>query len=100
MTNPLRSALADVRVADFSINVAGPSGTMVLADLGADVIKVERPTVGDDARQFMPMWNGASTTFLSWNRNKRSVELDLKTPHGVDVARELVLKSDVLVESF
>ena len=86
--------LADVVVADFSRILAGPLCTQVLADLGADVIKVERPDGGDDTRGWGPSY------FLGLNRGKRSVTLDLKDPEDVDVARELIRRADVVVESF
>jgi len=98
--SPLRGALAGVRVADFSINLAAPYATMVLADLGADVIKVERPGSGDDTRAMAPFWNGESVVYLTVNRNKRSVSLDLKSEEGVAAARRLAAGSDVVVQSF
>lgn len=98
--NPLRSALNGVRVADFSINLAGPYATMILGDLGADVVKVERPEGGDDSRAMPPFWNGESVVFLSVNRNKRSITLDLKSPDGIKAAKRLAESSDVVVQSF
>jgi formyl-CoA transferase/CoA:oxalate CoA-transferase len=98
--NPLRSALKGVRVADFSINLAGPYATMLLGDLGADVVKVERPEGGDDSRAMPPFWNGESVVFLSVNRNKRSITLDLKSPDGIKAAKRLAESSDVVVQSF
>jgi crotonobetainyl-CoA:carnitine CoA-transferase CaiB-like acyl-CoA transferase len=74
---------------------------MTLGDMGADVIKVERPQHGDDTRDWAPpTWNGESTTFLSANRNKRSLAVDLNTKEGVEIILELALRADVLVESF
>lgn len=95
-------ALEGIRVLDFSRVLAGPYCGMVLADLGADVIKVERDSVGDDLRGWGPpfMPDGESTYFLSVNRNKRSIALDLKTEAGRDVARDLVRSSDVVLENF
>ncbi len=95
-------ALEGIRVLDFSRVLAGPYCGMVLADLGADVIKVERDGVGDDLRGWGPpfMADGESTYFLSVNRNKRSIALDLKTEAGRDVARNLVRNSDVVLENF
>lgn len=102
MTNALEpQALRGIRVADFTRVVAGPYATMLLGDLGADVIKVERPGTGDDCRSWGPPFhNGHSTYFLAVNRNKRSVEIDLGSPDGRRRAIELVRSSDVVVESF
>ena len=97
-----RGALDGLRIADFSRVLAGPYATMLLADLGADVVKVERPGIGDDTRAWHPPadHDGTSTYFLSVNRNKRSVVLDLNTEAGRARARALVAESDVLVENF
>ncbi len=95
-------ALDGVLVADFSRVLAGPYATMLLADLGAEVVKVERPGVGDDTRAWGPPWDGEgrSTYFLGVNRNKRSVALDLKDPDDLVWARTLARKADVVVENF
>jgi crotonobetainyl-CoA:carnitine CoA-transferase CaiB-like acyl-CoA transferase len=98
--NPLRTSLAGIRIADFSINLAGPYATMILGDLGADVVKVERPEGGDDSRAMPPFWNGESVVFLSVNRNKRSVTLDLKSEEGIQAAKRLAESSDIVVQSF
>ena len=92
--------LEDIRVLDFSHAMAGPYCTMVLGDLGADVIKIE-PPAGDQSRRWGPPFiNGESSYFLSINRNKRSVVLDLKTESGLASARALAMTSDVVVENF
>lgn len=92
--------LAGLLVADFSRIMAGPYSTMLLADLGAEVVKVEGPG-GDDTRTWQPpVREGVSTYYLGVNRNKRSVALDLKDPGDVALARELALRADVLVENF
>jgi crotonobetainyl-CoA:carnitine CoA-transferase CaiB-like acyl-CoA transferase len=92
--------LAGFRVLDFTHALAGPYCTMLLGDLGADIIKVEPPS-GDHSRQWGPPFiNGESTYFLSVNRNKRSVVLDLKQPEARDVALELAMACDVVVENF
>ena len=95
-------ALDGIRVLDFSRVLAGPYCTMILGDLGADVIKVERAGVGDDLRQWGPpfMPDGESTYFLSVNRNKRSIALDLKTEGGRNLAVRLARQCDILVENF
>src|SRR4051794_39411511 len=74
---------------------------MTLGDLGAEVVKVEQPGVGDDTRHWAPpRWGDESATFLSCNRNKRSLAVDLSDPAGAELVRELARRSDVLVESF
>jgi formyl-CoA transferase len=96
----MAAALEGVRIADFSHVIAGPYCTMILADLGADVVKIEPPS-GDAARAYnSPDLGGDSTVFLSYNRNKRSVVLDLSIEEGRQVARDIVARSDVLVENF
>jgi crotonobetainyl-CoA:carnitine CoA-transferase CaiB-like acyl-CoA transferase len=93
--------LAGIRVADFSRVLAGPLATMLLADLGADVVKVERPETGDDTRGWGPPFvDRDAAYFLSLNRNKRSVVLDLATEEGRGLARRLALRCDVVVENF
>ncbi|ODU06665.1 MAG: hypothetical protein ABS81_04085 [Pseudonocardia sp. SCN 72-86] len=95
------SALEGTRVLDLTNNVAGPFASMILADLGAEVIKVERPVLGDDTRRWgPPFWNDESPSFLALNRNKRSVALDLKSSGGMEVLHRLVSTSDVLLENF
>src|SRR6476469_4259400 len=95
-------ALQDLRIVDFSRVLAGPLATMVLADLGATVVKVERPGAGDDTRAWGPPYDetGQATYFASVNRNKDSVALDLATPDGARAARDLVAGADVVVENF
>ncbi|MET7959228.1 CaiB/BaiF CoA transferase family protein [Micromonospora zamorensis] len=92
--------LAGLLVADFSRILAGPYATMLLADLGAQVIKVESPG-GDDTRTWMPPTrDGVSTYYLGINRNKRSVALDLKKPDDLAAAQELARRADVMIENF
>lgn len=93
--------LAGIVVADMSRILAGPLCTMVLADLGADVIKIERPGSGDDTRTWGPPFvDGDASYFLAINRNKRSIALDLGDPDDLEVAREIISRSDVLVQNF
>jgi crotonobetainyl-CoA:carnitine CoA-transferase CaiB-like acyl-CoA transferase len=96
------AALANLRILDFSRVLAGPFATMMLADLGASVTKVERPGVGDETRGWGPPFDdrGDATYFQAVNRNKRSIALDLATDEGLRHARELARHADVLVENF
>jgi crotonobetainyl-CoA:carnitine CoA-transferase CaiB-like acyl-CoA transferase len=99
MTEP--APLAGVRVLDLSRVLAGPYCSMLLADLGADVIKVERPGSGDPTRAWGPPFrDGESAYYLCVNRGKRSVTIDLGDPAGVDVARRLAAGADIVIESF
>jgi crotonobetainyl-CoA:carnitine CoA-transferase CaiB-like acyl-CoA transferase len=95
----MAGALEGVRVLDFSTMVAGPVATMMLADQGADVIKVEQPH-GDLMRHFSYGRNGMSASFLCCNRNKRSLALDLKTPQGLEIVQKLIATAEVLVHNF
>ena len=96
-----RAPLAGVRVADLSRVLAGPYCTMVLADLGADVVKVERPEGGDETRSWGPPFAGGEAAYyLSVNRGKRSCALDLSQPEGRALALELCACADVVVENF
>ncbi|AMM20750.1 carnitine dehydratase [Frondihabitans sp. PAMC 28766] len=94
--------LAGLTVADFSRVLAGPFATMTLADLGADVIKIERPGTGDETRHWGPPWSpsGTSSYFDSVNRGKRSIALDLADPDDRRTARAIALRADVVVENF
>ena len=97
--------LEGIRVLDLSRVLAGPWCTQLLADLGADVIKIERPGVGDDTRHWGPPWHGEGESrvaayFLAANRGKRSAAIDLGTPEGADLVRRLAARADVLVENF
>jgi len=93
--------LSGVRVLDATQALSGPYGTMLLADLGADIVKLERPGVGDDARHWGPPFVGASATyFVSVNRNKRSVALDLRDPNGQAGFMRLLASADVFVQNW
>ncbi|HEV7167922.1 MAG TPA: CaiB/BaiF CoA-transferase family protein [Micrococcaceae bacterium] len=95
------SALQDLLVLDLTRILSGPFATMTLADLGADVIKIEQPGQGDDTRQWGPPFQGEEAAyFLAVNRNKRSLAVDLKSPEGLAAVRRLALKADVIVENF
>ena len=94
-------ALAGIRVADFSHFIAGPLCSMILADLGAEVIKIEKADGGDDFRTLRPkVTKDQGGPFLAMNRNKHSIAIDLKQASGVAVARDIIAKSDVLLENF
>jgi crotonobetainyl-CoA:carnitine CoA-transferase CaiB-like acyl-CoA transferase len=97
------TALQGIRVVDFTHFIAGPLATMILADMGADVIKVEAPERGDELRYYPPAVPGLPQQggpFVWSNRNKRSVALDLKTPAAIEIARSLIAQADVVVENF
>jgi len=97
MTLPLEGIL----VADFSRVLAGPLATQTLADLGARVVKVERPGAGDDTRSWGPPWTENSAAYFeSANRNKESLTLNLADPVDLRLARELARRADVMVENF
>lgn len=95
------SSLADLRVLDLSGNLAGPYCGQILADLGADVVKVERPGAGDPARAWAPpAWGGEGTLFLAANRGKRSLALELGTPESEGVLAGLLERVDVVIQAF
>lgn len=93
-------ALAGIRVLDLTRMLSGPFCTAILADAGADVVKVEACGGGDDARHFAPRQGGEGTYFMLLNRGKRSLTLDLKSPRGKEVLCDLAARADVLVENF
>ena len=95
----LSQSLSGLKVIDFTQIAAGPTCTMMLADLGADVIKIESPS-GELGRAFVPWINDESVTFMAMNRNKRSIALDLKNQAHLQICRELLQEADVVVESF
>jgi crotonobetainyl-CoA:carnitine CoA-transferase CaiB-like acyl-CoA transferase len=96
----MAGSLDGIRVVDSTMSVAGPFATLILADLGADVIKIERPGAGDDTRGWgPPFWDGESCIFSALNRNKRSVALDLKDPADAERMRELLATADVFVQN-
>jgi crotonobetainyl-CoA:carnitine CoA-transferase CaiB-like acyl-CoA transferase len=96
----LSDILDGITVIDLTQNVAGPYCTQILGDLGANIIKIERPGSGDDTRQWNPpSWDGESATFLGLNRNKKSLCIDLNQREGQDIVKKLVKKADVLVHS-
>ncbi len=96
----MAGALDGLVVLDLTTFLSGPYAAMMLADNGADVIKIERPGAGDDARRMPPFVEGESAPFMVWNRNKRSVELDLKSAEGKAHLLRLVDGADILIENF
>ena len=107
MTQPMKKPLSHIRVLDLTRILAGPWTTQLLADLGAEVIKIERPEEGDDTRAWGPPFienadgsSGDAAYFLSANRGKKSVAVDIAKPEGQNLVRQLALKSDVFIENF
>ena len=92
--------LSGLRIVDLTRVVAGPFCTMMLGDMGAEVLKIEEPTHGDDSRAWAPLVEGTGSFFLALNRSKKSVALDLKTPAGAEALRRLIAGADVLIENF
>ena len=100
--------LKDIKIFDLTRVLAGPHCTQILGDLGADIIKIERVEAGDDTRKFAPPYmkdsdgkdTNQSAYFSGTNRNKRSLTLDLSSKDGQAIAKELIAKSDILVENF
>lgn len=101
VTNAIVSgALEGITVLDLTRVLAGPYGTMIFADMGANVIKIEQPVKGDDTRAFGPYVNGESIYYITNNRNKKGVTLNLKNPKGKEMFLEMVKKADVVVENY
>jgi crotonobetainyl-CoA:carnitine CoA-transferase CaiB-like acyl-CoA transferase len=99
ITSPL--ALENIKIIDFTRFLAGPYCTQTLADMGADVVKIENPGTGDETRLFQPPdVEGESPYFIGLNRNKKSICLNLANPGGIEVARDLIKDADILVENF
>ena len=92
--------LAGIRVLDFTRVLAGPAASLALADLGAEVIKIEPPGAGDETRSFPPIRDGESHYFLAVNRGKKSIVIDLKSEDGLALARDLAAKCDILIENY
>lgn len=100
MNNQIKGALSGVRVLDLTRVLAGPFSTMMLADLGAEIIKIEVPGTGDDSRAFGPFKNGESSYYMNLNRNKKGITLNLKSQQGKEIFLELVKKADVVMENY
>lgn len=95
-----KGLLEGVKVLDLTRVLAGPYCGMMLADMGAEVIKIEVPGKGDDARGNFPIINGESAYYMNLNRNKRGMTLNLKSEKGKDILRRLVSQSDILIENY
>jgi len=85
----MAAALDKIKVVDLTRTLAGPFCTMLMGDMGAEVIKIEEPTGGDETRHWTPFVNGESTQFLTFNRNKRSLAVNLKEPEGLKIVKNL-----------
>jgi crotonobetainyl-CoA:carnitine CoA-transferase CaiB-like acyl-CoA transferase len=96
----MAAALDNIKVVDLTRTLAGPFCTMLMGDMGAEVIKIEEPTGGDETRKWTPFVNGESTQFLTFNRNKRSLSINLKEPEGLKIVQDLAADADVMIESF
>lgn len=96
----MSGTLEGIKILDLTRVLAGPYCTMILSDLGAEVIKIERPETGDDSRAFGPWQNGESAYFMSVNRGKKSLSLNLKTEQGKEIFKKLVKTADIVVENF
>ena len=96
----MAAALDKIKVVDLTRTLAGPFCTMLMGDMGAEVIKIEEPTGGDETRHWTPFVNGESTQFLTFNRNKRSLAVNLKEPEGLKIVKNLAADADVMIESF
>ena len=95
----MTGALSHLKVVDITTHLSGPYCAMLLADQGAEVIKVERPGEGDVLRQTPPFIAGESAPFMLWNRNKRSIELDLKAPGELEICKRLIAGADIMIEN-
>ena len=96
----MAAALDKIKVVDLTRTLAGPFCTMLMGDMGAEVVKIEEPTGGDETRHWTPFVNGESTQFLTFNRNKRSLGINLKESEGLKIVRDLAADADVMIESF
>ena len=100
MDRKMKKALEGIRVLDLTRVLSGPFCTAMLADLGAEVIKIEQPGAGDMSREPSVSVNGESYYFMSLNRNKKGITLNMKHPKGVEILKQLIRVSDVLIENF
>lgn len=97
---PAQGPLVGIRVLDLSSFIAGSYAAMLMGDLGAEIIKIEAPPWGDLARTWGPFLNGEAVMFQGWNRNKRSLGLNIGTPEGLEILKQLAERADILIENF
>ncbi len=95
----MENMLSGIKVVDLTRNLSGPYCTMLLADMGADVVKIETPTIGDDTRKAAPFYNGESAYFMSVNRGKKSMTLNLKATEGKEILRKMIQRGDIFIEN-
>ena len=96
----MEKILKGIRIIDLSRYIAGPFCSMLMADMGAEVIKVEKPEKGEASRELTPFQNGVSLFFPAYNRNKKSITLDLRKEEGIEILKKLIAESDVLIENY
>ena len=99
MTQDRQGPLTGIRILDLTRVLSGPYTSMMLADLGAEVIKLEMPEIGDDSRHFGPFQKDESAYFMSVNRNKKSITLNLKSEKGKEIFKKLAAQVDVILEN-
>ena len=100
MNDTIKGSLAGVKVIDFSTLLPGPLASLFLAETGAEVIKIERPEIGDEIRLSQPKWNDQSVSFSMLNRGKKSLSLDLKDPKSLKVLAPIIKEADIIIEQF
>ena len=100
MDEIIKGSLSGIKVLDFSTLLPGPLASLFLAETGAEVIKIERPEVGDEIRTSYPKWGGQSASFSMLNRGKKSLALDLKDPDSFKILKPLIKKADIIIEQF
>ena len=100
MNEFIKGSLAGIKVIDFSTLLPGPLASLFLAETGAEVIKIEKPEVGDEMRSSYPKWGDQSVSFSMLNRGKKSLSLDLKEPNSLKILEPLIKKADIVIEQF
>ena len=100
MNETIKGSLAGIKVIDFSTLLPGPLASLFLAETGAEVIKIEKPGIGDEMREAYPKWNNQSVSFSMLNRGKKSLSLDLKDPENLKILEPIIKEADILIEQF